>query len=57
MLLQVDYRNSARTIPINPPNQNNMIKILSGFFFLLLLLTTLLAEGITQDQGKAILEN
>ncbi|MFT4580114.1 MAG: protein-disulfide isomerase [Nitrospinales bacterium] len=41
---------------MNPTNLNNMIKILSAFFFLLLLPTTLLAEGITQEQGKAILE-
>jgi protein-disulfide isomerase len=41
---------------MNPTNLNNMIKILSSFFFLLLLPTTLLAEGITQEQGKAILE-
>ena len=33
-----------------------MIRILSVFFFLLLLPTTSLAEGITQEQGKAILE-
>jgi len=33
-----------------------MIRILSIFFFLLLLPTALLAEGITQEQGKAILE-
>jgi protein-disulfide isomerase len=41
---------------MNPTTPNNMIKILSVFFFLLLLPTTLLANGITQEQGKAILE-
>ena len=41
---------------MNPTNQKNMIKILSVFFFLLFLPTSLFAEGITQEQGKAILE-
>jgi len=41
---------------MNPTNQNNMIRILSIFFFLLILPTALLADGITQEQGKAILE-
>jgi hypothetical protein len=34
----------------------NIIRIFIAFFFLLLLPSTLLAEGITQKQGEAILE-
>ena len=39
-----------------PTKLLNMIRILNVFFFLLLIPTTLLAEGISQEQGKAILE-
>ena len=41
---------------MNPTTPMNMIRTLSILFFLLFLPTTLLAEGITQEQGKAIIE-
>jgi protein-disulfide isomerase len=41
---------------MNPTTPMNMIRILSVSLFLLFLPTALLAEGITQEQGKAILE-
>ena len=39
-----------------PTKLLSMIRILNVFLFLLLIPTTLLAEGISQEQGKAILE-
>jgi len=41
---------------MNPATPKNIVRILSIFFFLLLIPASLSAEGITQEQGKAILE-
>lgn len=43
-------------MPINLTKPINTIRILSILFFLLFFPTALLAEGISQEQGKAILE-